>query len=173
MISAPIRLLKYTTIRLRIHSNQVTFLPTTSMTIRQLPVKSSPPTNTMIISPTGKMIPATNRARPTLSIACAAVLLVAPPSAMKAPAKQDHLAQRKMCLALSGLHVIINDFCRGIKMLFHIFPHFRTALICRTFSYSFTTYITRNLRREASFSPYVSDYIHFLSPFLSYHSLFL
>ena len=38
---------------------------------------------------------------------------------------------------------------------------------CRTFSYSFTTYITRNLRRESSFSPYVSDYIHFLSPFLS------
>ena len=123
MISAPIRLLKYTTIRLRIHSNQVTFLPTTSMTIRQLPVKSSPPTNTMIISPTGKMIPATNRARPTLSIACAAVLLVAPPSAMKAPAIMPNriILPRGRCALPSPAFMLLSMTSAGVLKCCSIF----------------------------------------------------
>ncbi|CUP89381.1 Uncharacterised protein [Dorea longicatena] len=40
----------------------------------------------MSIRPTGKIVPARALATPTFSTACAAVLLVAPPNAINAPA---------------------------------------------------------------------------------------
>ena len=87
MIRPPTRFVINTRTRTRMTSNTVIFLCIAAIIIIQSPVNNSPPINTIIISPTGKIQPPTNLARPTLSIECIATLLAAAPPPIHIPAK--------------------------------------------------------------------------------------
>ena len=62
------------------------FLLIHAIVIIQSPVNNSPPINTIIIRPTGKIHPASVLASPTSAMLCTDTLLLAPPMAIKAPA---------------------------------------------------------------------------------------
>ena len=68
--------------------SETLYLPfKTPIIIRQAPVKSSPPNNTIITKPIGNTKPATSLAIPVFEISCIATLLAIAPAPISIPAR--------------------------------------------------------------------------------------
>jgi hypothetical protein len=151
-------LLKNTMTSVLIIASALNRLPATPAIIRQSPVKSSPPTNTIIISPTGKIQPASVLESPWLAMLCTAALLDAPPNAINAPAmipSSMHFSKGSFAFP-SPAFIFASSTCAGelnaLSISLYSFYFFLTAIPCRT-----PSVINKSIHHKTLCCPYFCD----------------